>query len=46
MRGDYTLKPLSYVSHNRGVQLVDIVEAPSSKYMGKDIAHGIDLVNL
>ena len=26
-RGDYTLKPLAYGVHNRGVQLIEIFEA-------------------
>ena len=28
MRGDYTLEPLAYVDHHRGVQLVELFEAP------------------
>ena len=46
MIGDYTLKPLTYRVHNGGVKLVDIIEAPSYKYVGRDRAHGTGLINL
>ena len=45
MRGDYTLKPLAYEVDNKGVWLVDIVEAPYDKYVGKDRDHGAGLNN-
>ena len=34
IRGDYTLKPLSYAVHHRGVQLVDIIAITLAKYVG------------
>ena len=46
MRGDYNLKPLVYGVHHRGNQLVEIVEATSDKYMGKDRSHGKGLIKL
>ena len=46
MRGDYTLGPLAYGVHQKGVQLVELIEAPSDKYVGKDRAHGTGLINL
>ena len=46
MRGGYTLKTLAYGIHHKGVQLVEIFEAPSSYYVGKDRAHRTGLINL
>ena len=46
MRGEYTLEPLTYSIHHRGVQLVDLVKYPMDKYMVKDRAHGTGLINL
>ena len=46
MIGDYTLKPLADGVHHRGYQLVDIVEAPSYKYVAKDRFRGTCLINL
>ena len=46
IRGDYKLKPLVYGVHHRGNQLVEIVEATSDKYMGKDRSHGKGLIKL
>ena len=39
MRGIYTLNPHSYGVNHIGFQLVDIVEAPSVKYVVKDRSH-------
>ena len=46
MRGEYTLKNLTYGVYHRGVLLVEIVEYPWDKYLGKDISHGTGLINL
>ena len=46
MRGDYTLKPLAYGVHHGGVILVELFEAPSAYYVGRDTAHGTGLINL
>ena len=46
MIGGYTFKPLSYVVHHRGVWLFELIEAPLDKYVGKDKAHMIGLINL
>ena len=39
MRGIYTLNPHSYGVNHRGLQFVDIVEAPLVKYVVKDRSH-------
>ena len=46
MRGEYIIKPLAYVFHIRGVQLVDIVKYPLGKYMVKYRSHGTGFINL
>ena len=46
MRGNSTLEHLTYGVHHRGVQLVDIVEDTSDKYVIKDRSHGARLINL
>ena len=46
MRGDYTLKHLAYGVHHIYVQLVEIFEAPSAKYVGKGISRRASLINL
>ena len=46
MIGDYTLEPLAYGSHHRGARLVELFEAPSSEYVGKNRSHGTGLINL
>ena len=46
MIGEYTPKPLSYGVHHRCVQFVEFVEAPLSKYMGKDRSHETVLINM
>ena len=46
MIGDYTLEPLAYGVHIIGVRLVEIFEAPSSKYMVKYRTHGTGFINL
>ena len=46
MRGDYTFKPLAYEFHHICVQLVDLTEYPSAKYVGKDKSHETGLINL
>ena len=45
MRGEYTLEPLAYGVCRKVVQLVEIIEYPSAKYMGKDIANMTGLIN-
>ena len=35
MIGDYNLEHITYGVRYRGVQLVDLVEAPLDKYVGK-----------
>ena len=46
MRGDYTLEPLAYGFNHRGLGLVELVEAPLAKYVGKDISHRKDFINM
>ena len=46
MRGYYTLEPLVYGFHHRGIRLVEIVEYPLSKNVGKDRSHSTSLINL
>ena len=46
MIGEYTLEPLFYGVHNRGVQLVELVEYPLAKYVEKYISHRTGLINL
>ena len=46
MKWDYTLKPLAYAVHNRGVWLGELVEAPLAKHVDKDRTHGTGLINL
>ena len=46
MRGDYTLKHFAYGVHHRGFRLVELVEAPLDKCVGKDISNGTGLINL
>ena len=46
MVGGYTLKHLDYRTNHRFFRLIDLVEAPLAKYMGKDRAHGAGLINL
>ena len=36
MRRDCNLEPLAYGVHQTGVQLVELVEDPLDKYVGKD----------
>ena len=43
---DYTLKPITYDFHNRGVQLVELIGDTLDKYLEKDRAHGTVLINL
>ena len=44
--GDYTLEPLAYGVHHRGVRLVDLVGFNLSKHSGKDISNKTGLINL
>ena len=46
MRRDYNLKPITYGVNHSGVGLVDLVEAPLDKYVGKDRGHGTGLIKL
>ena len=46
MRGDYTLDPLTYGTHHRGVQLIEIIEVPSDKYVEKYRSCGKFSINL
>ena len=46
MRGDVTLKTLAYDIHHRCVWLIDPVEAPLSKHVGKYRYHVTGLINL
>ena len=46
MRGYYKIKPFAYIIHKISVRLVELIEAPSDKYMSKDRSHGSGLINL
>ena len=46
IRREYIFKTFGYGVHNIGVQFVDLVEAPSYKYMEKDISHESVIINL
>ena len=46
MRGDYTLEPLGYGIHHRGIQLVDIVEDTQANCLDKDRSQETFFINL
>ena len=46
MIGEYFLEPLAYGVHQRGVRLIQLVESPLDKYVGKDRTYGAGLINL
>ena len=46
MREDYILELFSFVVHHRCVQLVDLFEAPLTKYSVNDISHGTGFINM
>ena len=46
MRGEYNFRHLAYGVHHRGVQLVELLGAPSAEYVGKDRPYGTGFSNL